>query len=51
MQFIRSFGERLSSFYYDIFAREAVLAVGVNLHSYGFLAEKQPKPNIQKEAS
>ena len=26
-----------------IFAREAVLAVDVNMHFYGFLIEKQPK--------
>ena len=38
-----NFDERLSSFYRDIFLREAVLVVGVGLNFYGFSIEKQPK--------
>ena len=35
------FVERLGSCWHDIFARMAVLAVGVNPCFYGFLMEKQ----------
>ena len=51
MQFIRTFRERLSSFYCDIFVREVFLVVGVAPYFYGFSIEKQPKPDIQKEVS
>ena len=52
MQFTRTFEERLSGNYHDIFAREAVLAVGgISMCSYGFSIEKQLKSDIQEEAS
>ena len=47
----KNFWRRLSGFGYDIFAREEVLAVGISLFFYGFLIEKEVKPDIQKEAS
>ena len=34
-----------------IYLPEAVLAVGDGTYFYGFLVEKQPKPDILKEAS
>ena len=41
----KNFEERLSGF------QRAVLAVDTGMDFYGFSIEKQPKPDIQKEAS
>ena len=41
MKFIGMFVERLGSYWHDIFARTAVLAVSVGPCFYGFSMEKQ----------
>ena len=38
-----SFWRKAKWFQHDIFVREAVLAVGVDMHFYGFSIEKQTK--------
>ena len=43
MQIIIAFEERLSGFWRNIFVREAVVAVGIGRHFYGFSIEKQPE--------
>ena len=51
MYFIRTFKERLHGSECDIFAREAVPAVGIDQNFYGFVIKKQSKILHQERSS